>query len=157
MVKKSKDFEGKWKRALADYRNLEKRFIKEKQGVIQFANAALIDKLLGILDDLEKAARHLKNEGLDLILEQFKRALESEGLTEIKAKGEKFNPEKMDAVEIVKGKNKTDPNNQHGQVSSPVFLENFHQKRRQDAGEQGGKKQKPPGKLNQVMIRNQFP
>ena len=107
MVKKKlkpKDLEEKWKRALADYHNLEKRVEKEKEEFAQFANARLIDKLLNVLDDLERAVDHLGDKGLKLILDQFKAVLASEGLSEIKAEGEKFDPETMDAVKMVKGK-----------------------------------------------------
>jgi len=101
------DLENKWKRALADYINLEKRFEKEKKVLAQFANAQLLDKILPILDELEICAKHLKNKGLTIVLVRFQDVLKSEGIEEIKVQGEKFNPETMDAVEIVKGpKNK---------------------------------------------------
>lgn len=101
------DLANKWKRALADYQNLEKRVVAEKREFAKCANASLLDKLLPILDGLEKCHGYLKDRGLGLILDQFKKALESEGLKEIKIKGEKFDPVNMDAVEMVKGeKNK---------------------------------------------------
>lgn len=100
---KIEELEEKWKRALADYHNLEKRLEKKKEELVKFSNASLIDKLLSVLDSLEKAVDHLEDKGLKLVLEQFKAVLSSEGLTEIKAQGEKFDPEKMDAVEMVKG------------------------------------------------------
>lgn len=101
--KKIADLEDKWKRALADYDNLRKRIEKEKADFVKFSNASLIDKLLSVLDGLEKCAEHLKDKGLDMVLEQFKKVLESEGLKEIEVKGKKFDPEKMDAVEIGPG------------------------------------------------------
>lgn len=101
------DLEGKWKRALADYDNLVKRIEKEKQEFIKFSNARLLDKLLPVLDSLEECRRHFEGEGLKLLLEQFKKALESEGLKEIEVKGKNFDPMTMDAVEMSKGeKNK---------------------------------------------------
>lgn len=101
---KIEELEEKWKRALADYQNLEKRLEKKKEELVKFSNASLIDKLLAVLDSLEKAVDHLKDKGLKLVLEQFKAVLSSEGLSEIKAQGEKFDPKTMDAVEMVKGK-----------------------------------------------------
>lgn len=98
-----KDLENKWKRALADYANLEKRIEKEKENFAKFSNAVLVDKLLPVLDSLEKCCQHLKDKGLRLTLEQLKKVLESEGLKEIEAGGKKFDPETMDAVEIVRG------------------------------------------------------
>ena len=107
MTKKIADLEEKWKRALADYDNLVKRIEKEKQEFVKFSNARLLDKLLPVLDSLEGCQGHLGGEGLKLLLEQFKKALESEGLKEIEVKGKNFDPVIMDAVEMGKGeKNK---------------------------------------------------
>lgn len=97
------DLENKWKRALADYQNLEKRIDKERTTLVQFLNATLIDKLLGTLDDLERAEKHLKNKGLTIAVNQFKEALKSEGTEELKSQGESFDPETMDCIEMVKG------------------------------------------------------
>lgn len=97
------DLENKWKRTLADYDNLEKRIKREKEDFIKLANASLVDKLLGVLDDLERTEKHLKNKGLSLALNQFHQVLKTEGVEEIKALGEEFDPELMDCSEIVKG------------------------------------------------------
>lgn len=101
--KQIEDLTNRWKRALADYQNLEKRYEKEKVDFVQFANANLILKLLTTLGHLEMAAEHLKDDGLDLIITEFKKVLNGEGLEEIKASGEEFNPETMEAVEVIKG------------------------------------------------------
>lgn len=96
------DLTNRWKRALADYQNLEKRYEKERSDFVQFANANLILKLLGILGHLERAADHLKDDGLNLVIAEFKRVLTGEGLEEIKCLGEDFNPNLMEVVEAVK-------------------------------------------------------
>jgi molecular chaperone GrpE len=101
------DLENKWKRALADYDNLQKRIEKEKEDFLKFSNTQLLDKLLSVLDDLELAEKHLKDQGLTLACNRFCEVIKSEGVEEIKAKGQEFNPELMDAVETVDGpKNK---------------------------------------------------
>lgn len=97
------ELEDKWRRAVADYENLEKRFAKEKQVFVKLANARLVDKLLPALDDLRICQHHLKDEGLKMALDKTIQALESEGITEIKAVGEPFDPAAMDAVELVAG------------------------------------------------------
>ena len=102
--KQLEEVENKWKRALADYDNLRKRIEREKGDLVKFSHASLIDKLLPVLDSLEKCTEHLKDKGLELTLEQLRKVLGSEGLKEIEVKGKKFDPEKMDAVEMVKGK-----------------------------------------------------
>jgi molecular chaperone GrpE len=101
------DLESKWKRALADYANLEKRIDKEKEVFVKFSNAQLLQNLLPVLDDFERAEQHLKDQGLTLAINNFKEFLKNEGVEEIKAQGEEFNPHLMEAVEMVNGpKNK---------------------------------------------------
>lgn len=100
---KTKELEEKWKRALADYHNLERRVEKDKREFVKFANTVLLDKLLGVLDGLEQAEVHLKDKGLNMALDQFRSVLQTEGVAEIKAKGEKFDAETMDCAEVVKG------------------------------------------------------
>jgi len=104
---KLEDFENRLKRALADYANLEKRIEREKSDFVKSANAQLLDKLLPILDDLELCEKHLKDKAVSLVYNRFREVLKSEELKEIKALGEKFDPETMDCVELVSGpKNK---------------------------------------------------
>lgn len=107
LKKRITDLESKWKRALADYLNLEKRVKKEKAAFVRLANAALLDKLLPILDSLEKCEQHLQDKGLTFSLKQFKTVLAGEEVEEIEVEGQNFDPETMDAVEVVAGpKNK---------------------------------------------------
>lgn len=103
MKRRLNELEENWKRALADYQNLEKRVITEKQEFAQWANANLINQLLNILDSLEKAVEYLKDKGLKLIFEQLKAVLKNEGLLEIKVLNEKFDPKIMEAVATVRG------------------------------------------------------
>jgi len=92
-----------WKRALADYQNLEKRLAQEKADFVQYANTGLITKLLLVLDHLERAQGHLNDEGLKLALKEFRRVLAEEGLVEVEVIGKEFDPEAMEAVEIIPG------------------------------------------------------
>lgn len=104
--KKDKQIEeltNNWKRALADYQNLEKRMSQEKKEWGKFATGDLILKLLPVLDNLEKAARHLKNTGLNLALKQFLDVLRNEGLEPLEVVGKEFNPQEMECLEVVAG------------------------------------------------------
>ena len=65
------ELEGKWKRALADYQNLEKRVAAEKAQFVKIANALLIEKLLTVVDNLERAVEHLQDKGLSLVMTQL--------------------------------------------------------------------------------------
>lgn len=111
------DLENKWKRALADYANLEKRIDNEKQSFVKYSNLRLLEKLLPILDDLEAAEKHLKDQGLILAVKKFKEFLKSEGVEEIKAQGEEFQPEAMEVIEMVEG-----PKNKVIEVSNKGYL-----------------------------------
>lgn len=92
-----------WKRALADYQNLQKRQEREKADFVQYANANLILKLLAALDHLEKVQTYLKDDGLDLAIKELKKVLAEEGLAEIEALGKGFNPQEMEAVGVAEG------------------------------------------------------
>ena len=98
------ELEALWKRALADYQNLEKRMVGERTRFVKLANVGLLDKFLPILDDLTLANQHLSDKGVEMVIKQFYSVLDSEGVKEIKAKGEEFDPETMDCVEMVPGK-----------------------------------------------------
>ena len=105
MVEK-KEWEEKYKRARADYVNLERRGREQQEEFVKFANSVLVLKLLPVLDDLEKATAVEKDSGLpagrqgvNLVLKKFKEVLESEGVEEIKIKaGDKFDPNTMECT-----------------------------------------------------------
>ncbi len=93
----------KFKRALADYQNQEKRHQTQKTFLAKFANEALLDKILPVIDDLERAQAHLHDAGLGHVLKQFQQVLSGEGLTPIESDGADFDPETMDCAEVVAG------------------------------------------------------
>jgi molecular chaperone GrpE len=97
------DLENKLKRALADYDNLQKRIAREKEEFVKLANLILIDKLLEVLENLERVEKHLKDQGLELAVGQLREVLQAEGLEEIEVLGEKFDAQTMECVEQVKG------------------------------------------------------
>jgi molecular chaperone GrpE len=91
-------------RALADYDNLNKRVERERQDLGKIASVGVIIKLLPVLDNLESAEEHLKDQGLAISIAEFKRVLSEEGLTEIKPKvGDKFDENIMEVIEVVAG------------------------------------------------------
>ncbi|MFC1627290.1 nucleotide exchange factor GrpE [Patescibacteria group bacterium] len=92
------------KRALADYQNLKKRVESEKHDFIKFATASVLDKFLSVLDDLERAQTHLKDDGLKLTIDQFKSVLKTEGVEELDVLNKPFDPASADCAEIIAGK-----------------------------------------------------
>ena len=99
LQEKIKELDNSWKRALADYQNLEKRVREEKEEWMNFTARSLIEKLLTILDNLEKAAEYLKDEGLNIAVKQLKDLLKSEGVVEISSLGEKFDPNLHECID----------------------------------------------------------
>lgn len=103
LEQKIAELEDKWKRAIADYHNLEKRVTSQQSEFVKFANAALISRLLNIIDDLNRAANHLKDPGLKLIINQLNDLLATEGVTAIEAMGKPFDAHTMEAVDTIDG------------------------------------------------------
>ena len=95
---KAEDFENNYKRALADYQNLQKRVSEEKSEWIRSANKDLLLRLLPVLDTLILAEKHLKDQGLTVSINHFLDTLKAEGVTRIKTVGEEFNPHLMECV-----------------------------------------------------------
>ena len=104
LEKKVEELENQWRRALADYQNLEKRINREQEDFIRFANEGLLDKILNVFDNLERACRAKEDRGLAMIKNEFWEVLSSEGIEKIETKGEVFDPHLMDALELVPGK-----------------------------------------------------
>ena len=98
-----KELENNWKRALADYRNLEKRVAEEREMFFTFASSSLVLRILPILDNLESLVKHVDDEGLKMTIKDFKRILDEEGVKEIEAEGKDFDAELMEAIEKVEG------------------------------------------------------
>lgn len=93
-------------RLQAEFANYKKRIERERGEFVSLANGALITKLLPILDDLGRALETVPDElqgtewleGIRLIERALHTTLEQEGLTEIEALGEKFDPQFHHAV-----------------------------------------------------------
>lgn len=93
-----------WKRALADYQNLERRTQEEKNSFTKYAKASLIEKLLPVVDILNKVKLHINDQGLELAIKTLNDVLKAEGLIKIEATEQPFDPFKMHAISLVTGK-----------------------------------------------------
>ena len=93
----------KFKRVLADYQNQEKRNEAQRSLIVKLANETLLDKILPVIDDLERAQSHLKDSGLGHVIKQMNSVLASEGLTVIDSDSADFDPTTMDCAEVVPG------------------------------------------------------
>ena len=95
-----------WQRAQADFSNYKRRLDQEKEEMGKFANSGLILSLLPFLDDLELALGSIPPEladvgwvdGVKLIERKFLAGLEKQGVSVIKAVGERFDPRLHEAL-----------------------------------------------------------
>lgn len=101
--KKTEEYISHSQRLQADFENFKKQTEKHNKNLIAYANENIILKFLDSYEDLERALENSKNEkelreGVTLIYNKLKNELEKEGLKEIPAKGEKFDPFKHEAL-----------------------------------------------------------
>jgi len=103
LEQKVEEAENKYRRALADYQNLQKRVQEEKIDWIKAANKELLLRLLPVLDTLMLANQHVQDEGLKVTMQQFLDTLTAEGVTKIEAVGQEFNPHQMECITTEEG------------------------------------------------------
>lgn len=102
------ELENNWKRALADYKNLEQRTQKLRTDAMLFATQELLRKILKILDDLDLALVHHPQEAwVTSLRNDLFRILSDEGLGEIDALGTVFDPQLMECIQKAPGTENT--------------------------------------------------
>ena len=94
-----------WQRSAADFSNYKRRTDDERAQLSQFSTAVLISRLLGVLDDFDRALENVPPEahdawieGVKLVERKLRGVLESEGVTPIEAVGLPFDPNLHEAV-----------------------------------------------------------
>lgn len=93
-----------YRRALADYQNLQRQTGQEKQRLVQLAEMTLLLDLLPTLDHLEMAITHGVDPAVQMVRDQLFRTLEQHGLTRIPAEvGQEFDPELMEVIDTTDG------------------------------------------------------
>ena len=92
-------------RAAADLENFRKRMEREKREARCYANQALLEELLPVLDNfqmgLQAAAADSESmiyRGMEMVKKQLDEFLSSQGVEEIQAEGEIFDPSLHEAV-----------------------------------------------------------
>ncbi len=94
-------------RLQADFDNFKKVNEKQNKEIIKYANENLISNILDSYEDLGRALDNSNTfeelkEGVELINNKLKDTLKKEGLEEIPAEGEKFDPFKHEALMVEK-------------------------------------------------------
>lgn len=96
----------KYLRLFSEFDNFRKRINKEKIDLIKTASKDVIEGLLPVLDDFDRALQHLKEQGVDeeivqgieLIYNKLFNNLKAKGLEPMDSKGKDFDTDFHDAI-----------------------------------------------------------
>lgn len=104
----AKDFEALYKRALADYQNLQRQTIKEKEEFATYAKAGVIMDMIPVYENLVSAVSYADENtgdqwitGVKYVIKQFEDILAQNGISIIDPVGETFDHAEHEAVEQV--------------------------------------------------------
>jgi len=103
LKKQGEEYKTKYFRAIADYQNYERRVQDQRIEWTKNANKNVIIKLLGFLDDLERAELFVKDHNLAHIKDGFVKMLKNEGLEEIDVLGKPYDPYNAEVIDIKEG------------------------------------------------------
>ena len=106
LEKEVSDHKDAYLRATADYKNLKRRYDTERIELIGRASAAVVLKLLPVVDDLNRAMSSVTAEvagslwygGFKLIPNKLQQLLDSEGVTAIATVDSAFDPNMHEAI-----------------------------------------------------------
>lgn len=113
LTAKNKDLEDKYLRSEAEIQNMQARYAKERAQLIKYESQNLAKEVLPAMDNLERAlavkaddkvAKQLQK-GVQMTLDLLVKSMKDQGITEIKAEGETFNPSLHQAVQTVAAEN----------------------------------------------------
>ena len=99
----------KYLRQVAEFDNYRKRTLKEKTDLILNGGAKVLEALLPVLDDLERAAQNIEKsndlqtlkEGVDLIISKLDKTLSAQGLKRMDTIGKDFDTDFHEAVALI--------------------------------------------------------
>ena len=103
------ELKNQYLRKQADFENFRKRMQREKQESIKYANSNLLQDLVTIIDDFERAIRSSEesrdfesfHSGIKMIEHQFVNMLERKyGLTRMESEGKEFDPQQHEAINM---------------------------------------------------------
>ena len=102
------EMEAAWKRALADYANLQKDVARERAEMGQYAILRVVERFLPVFDNFNVAVSHMPQSedkavvnwsvGIGYIQKQIDDAMKDLGLTPIVTEGQAFDAAKHEAV-----------------------------------------------------------
>lgn len=103
----------KYLRQVAEFDNYRKRTLKEKTELILNGGQKVLEALLPILDDLDRAAENINKsndvatlkEGVDLIINKLNKTLSAQGLQRMDTIGKAFDTDFHEAVALIPAQN----------------------------------------------------
>ena len=105
-----RDYLDDLRRVQAEFDNYRKRMMKQQAELAERATVRLVERLLPILDNFERAISHGEGgEGVALVFKELKGALEAQGVEEIPSEGVPFDPRVHEAVESYEDRNVEEP------------------------------------------------
>ncbi|MBQ8337239.1 MAG: nucleotide exchange factor GrpE [Bacteroidaceae bacterium] len=101
--------EDKYLRQAAEFDNYRKRTIKEKTELIKNGGERVLESILPVLDDFERALSNLAKDenaaeimtGVELIYNKFVATLKQNGLQKIETEGTEFNTDYHEAIAMI--------------------------------------------------------
>lgn len=90
----------------ADFDNFRRRARQEKEELAKYASQKLVENLIPIIDNFDRALQTSKEtqdfdgliKGIDMVFRQFEGILKNEGVSPIESVGQPFNPEFHQAI-----------------------------------------------------------
>lgn len=103
----------KYLRLFAEFDNFKKRSLKEKIELSKMAGQVVIQALLPVLDDFDRARKNAEDpdneeyfsEGVDLVYQKLYNTLQQQGLREMDISSGEFDPELHDAIADIEVQN----------------------------------------------------
>lgn len=103
---KNAELNDKYLRLYSEYDNYRKRTVREKAEIIKTAGEDVLKAILPVIDDFERALKANEGqndaepikEGMQLIYNKLKKAVQQKGLQSFDSIGETFNPDTMEAI-----------------------------------------------------------
>lgn len=99
-----------WQRIQADYKNREKEIEEYKKSIIKFANSDLVKDILPVLDGYDMARSNKEQwesvdsnwrVGIEYLFSQLLKVLENNGVEVFGSKGDEYNPNLHEAIEMI--------------------------------------------------------
>jgi molecular chaperone GrpE len=113
MEEQNEELKDKYLRALANYENLRKRAIQDKEKIYNFTLEEVFRKILPILDDFERAFKSFNEsekhkedyksfqDGIRLVRSNLETLLKMYNIEPFESVGKKFDPSKHEAIHVM--------------------------------------------------------